>query len=123
MHVLKANNLYTARLGIGLLPPKHDEISGFGHIWLYWKTPEKEHHPPFRGYYPVRECLPQELDYENRRQWLRALIKLVPPFVKGGLGGIRGGEGFASLLPSLVLSLACPPKIEMKTMLVDTGKW
>jgi len=61
--------VYVAKLGIGLLPPRHDEVSGFGHMWLYWKTPEKEHHPPFRGYYPVVEEIPSE--YRDYSKWPR----------------------------------------------------
>jgi hypothetical protein len=64
-----ADKIYVARLGIGLLPPRHDEISGFGHTWLYWKTPEKEHHPPFRGYYPVEEEIP--IEYRDYSKWPR----------------------------------------------------
>lgn len=69
MHVLKANKLYVARLGIGLLPLRHDQEINFGHMWLYWKSSEKEENPPYRGYYPSIEKIPSE--YRDYRKWQR----------------------------------------------------
>jgi len=64
----KANQVYVAKLGIGLLPPRHDKLTGFGHMWLYWKSPEKEQNP-YRGYYPIEEEIPTE--YRNYNKWPR----------------------------------------------------
>jgi hypothetical protein len=69
MDVLKIDKLYVARLGIGLLPPRYDEEIGFGHMWIYWKSSEKEYHPPFRGYFPIEEEIPVE--YREHNKWLR----------------------------------------------------
>jgi len=67
-YALKAK-LYVAFLGIGLLPPRYDEEIGFGHMWLYWKSPEKEENPPYRGYYPSIEKIPAE--YRDYSKWPR----------------------------------------------------
>lgn len=69
MHILKDNNLYVAKLGIGLLPPRYDEEISIGHMWIYWEGPEKEENPPYRGYYPSIEKIPPE--YRDYSKWPR----------------------------------------------------
>lgn len=118
MHVLKADKVYVARLGIGLLPPKYDEIIGLGHMWLYWQSPEKEEHPPYRGYHPVRECLPQELDYENRHQWFRAIIKLFAhSFVPGQYVVDKNAMDYMETLADKILIKEWPINQEQLTHL------
>jgi len=118
MHVLSIDNAHAAKLGIGLLTPRHDEVSGFGHMWLYWKALEEEHHPPFRGYYPVREQLPQESSYKNRRHWLKDLIKLFAhSFVQGQYIVDKNAMDYMETLADKILVKEWPINQEQLTRL------
>lgn len=52
-------------LGVGLRPSRVDGEHDPGHMWLYWTEPQSER-PPFRGFRPDENQIPDEFKPENK---------------------------------------------------------
>ena len=76
MNVPESCEPNVAEMGIALLPQRLYSPLWFGHMWLYWRRPEKEENPPYRGYYPV-DIPPAPENPKEHKKWLREIIKLL----------------------------------------------
>jgi len=67
-------NIYAAKMGIGMIMPEVVESFSYGHVWIYSKEKKDNFYPHCIGYYPVEDDIPPEIR-NNRMQMLRFFVR------------------------------------------------